>query len=74
LNGHRAIVPEESFARWILSRGDEREAVTVAVSVVLREVVGLGVSAAAGLGIALMYDIAARPFLQDGSLEPVFEE
>ncbi len=78
LSRHCAIVPgrtdEGSFARWTFSKGKDREAVMVPASVVLREGIGLAVTALGGAGIVMIYDIAARPFLEDGSLECILKD
>jgi DNA-binding transcriptional LysR family regulator len=75
---HCAIIPnrhdEDSFARWIFSKGEEREVVKLPASVMLREGVGLGVAAVGGVGLVAMYDIAARPFFKDGSLEWILQD
>jgi DNA-binding transcriptional LysR family regulator len=44
------------------------------VSVVLREGVGLAVTAIGGVGIVQMYDIAAYPFVEDGDLEAILRD
>ena len=46
----------------------------VPASVVLREGIGLAVTALGGAGIVMIYDIAARPFLEDGSLECILKD
>ncbi len=78
LSGHRAIIPgrrdEDSFSQWTFSKGNEHEIVTVPVGVVLREGVGLAVTAIGGAGIAQMYDIAAHPFVEDGNLEVILRD
>ena len=78
LNRHHAIIPgrrdEDSFAQWIFSKENERETVRVPVSVLLREGVGLAVTAVGGVGIARIYDIAAQPFIEDGSLEVILRD
>ena len=78
LNRHHAIIPgrrdEDSFAQWIFSKENERETVRVPVSVVLREGVGLAVTAVGGVGIARIYDIAAHPFIEDGGLEAILRD
>jgi LysR family transcriptional regulator for bpeEF and oprC len=75
---HHAIIPgrhdEDSFIRWTFSNGEDREVIKVPVRLVLREGVGLGVSAAGGVGIVRMYDVAVRPFIENGSLEPILPE
>jgi LysR family transcriptional regulator for bpeEF and oprC len=78
LAGHYAIVPghrhNEKYAKWTFTRGEEREVVSVPVRVVLLEGVGLGVTASGGVGVVQMYDIAARPFVDDGDLEPILQD
>jgi LysR family transcriptional regulator for bpeEF and oprC len=78
LSGHRAIIPGhrhgDTYARWTFSKGSEREVVSVPVSVVLREGVGLAVTAIGGVGIVQMYDIAAYPFVEDGDLEAILRD
>jgi LysR family transcriptional regulator for bpeEF and oprC len=75
---HGAIVPgrrdEASFARWTFSKGKDREVVRVPVSVVLREGVGLAVTALGGVGTVQIYDIAARPFIEEGGLEQILKD
>ena len=75
---HHAIIPgrhdEDSFIRWTFSNGADREVIKVPVRLVLREGVGLGVSAAGGVGIVRMYDVAVRQFIENGSLEPILPE
>jgi len=75
---HWAVVPnrydEESFARWTFSRGQEREVVKIPASVMLREGVGLGLAAVGGVGLVAMYDVAALPFIKDGSLEWILQD
>ncbi len=74
---YRAIIPgrldEESFANWTFSNRKKREIIKVPVRLVLHEGVGLAVSAVGGVGIVRMYDLAARPFTNDGSLEPILQ-
>ena len=78
LNGHRAIVPgyrhNDTYAKWTFTKGNQREIVTMPVAVVLREGVGLAVTAIAGVGFVQLYDIAARPFVDDGELEPILQD
>jgi LysR family transcriptional regulator for bpeEF and oprC len=78
LTGHCAIVPghrhDEKYAKWTFTRGEEREVVSVPVRVVLLEGVGLGVTASGGVGVVQMYDIAARPFVEDGDLELILQD
>ena len=78
LTGHRAIIPgrrdEDSFTQWSFAKGNTREIVSVPVGVSLREGVGLAVTAIGGVGIVRMYDIAARPFVEDGDLEAVLPD
>jgi LysR family transcriptional regulator for bpeEF and oprC len=78
LKHHHAIIPgrldEAAFTRWTFAKGNAREVVKVPVRVVLREGIGLGVTAVGGIGVVQMYDIAARPFIEDGSLEVVLED
>jgi len=75
---HRAIVPgrqdENSFARWRFFKGRKRETVSVPASLILVEGVGLGIAAVGGIGVVRMYDIAARPFIDDRTLEPVLQD
>jgi LysR family transcriptional regulator for bpeEF and oprC len=75
---HHAIIPgrhdEDSFIRWTFLNGEDREVIKVPVRLVLHEGVGLGVSAAGGVGIVRMYDVAVRPFIENGSLEPILPE
>ena len=74
---YRAIIPgrldEELFANWTFSNRKKREIIKVPVRLVLHEGVGLAVSAVGGVGIVRMYDLAARPFTNDGSLEPILQ-
>ena len=78
LSGHPAIVPgyrhNDTYAKWTFTKGSQREVVTVPVGVVLREGVGLGVTAAGGAGLVQLYDIAAHPFVDDGALEPILQD
>jgi LysR family transcriptional regulator for bpeEF and oprC len=78
LSGHHGIVPghrhEDTYARWTFFKGNQREVVTVPVGVVLREGVGLAVTAIGGVGIVQLFDIAARPFIEDGDLEPILQD
>jgi DNA-binding transcriptional LysR family regulator len=70
---HRAIIPgrsdEESFTRWSFARGAERAEVAVPVGLVVRDGIGLVDAAAGGIGVARIYDVSARPYLEAGSLE-----
>jgi LysR family transcriptional regulator for bpeEF and oprC len=78
LSGFGAIVPgyrqHDQYAKWTFTKGAERETVAVPVRVVLREGVGLALVAIGGAGVVQMYDIAARPFIDDGSLEPILRD
>jgi LysR family transcriptional regulator for bpeEF and oprC len=78
LSRHRAIIPgrldEDPFTRWTFTKEHDREDVNLPVALVLREGVGLGVSAAGGVGIVRIYDVAARPFIEDGDLEPILQD
>lgn len=78
LSEHRAIIPghrhDEKYAKWTFTKGAEREVVNVPVCVVLREGVGLAVTAIGGVGVVQMYDIAAHPFVDDGALELILQE
>jgi DNA-binding transcriptional LysR family regulator len=71
----RAIIPgrrdEDSFARWSFSRGGERIAVAVPAALVARDGIGLVDAAAGGVGIARIYDLSARPYLESKSLVPL---
>jgi len=78
LSAHVAIIPgrrdEDSFTRWRFHKGSEREVVAVPVRTVLCEGVGLGIAAAGGIGVVRIYDIAARPFIEDGTLQPILSD
>jgi LysR family transcriptional regulator, regulator for bpeEF and oprC len=78
LSAHRAIIPgrrdEESFAHWSFSRGKRREVVAVPVALVAREGIGLVDSAVGGVGIAQIYEIAARPHIDEGRLEAILTD
>ena len=75
---HRAVIPsrrdEESFARWTFTRGDEREVAAVPASLAARDGVGLVDAALGGVGIAQIYDLAARAALDAGLLEPLLTD
>jgi DNA-binding transcriptional LysR family regulator len=75
LRTHVAIIPgrrdEDSFVRWAFQKGSERENVAVPIRAVLSEGVGLGLTAAGGIGVVRIYDIAARPFIDEGTLQPI---
>ena len=78
LTRYCAIIPgrldEESFASWSFSNGKEKEIVNVPARLVLREGVGLAVSVIQGFGVVRMYDIAARPFVENNQLEPILQQ
>jgi DNA-binding transcriptional LysR family regulator len=78
LRAHVAIIPgrrdEDSFARWGFQKESERIDVAVPVRAVLSEGVGLGLTAAGGIGIVRIYDIAARPFIDEGTLQPILSD
>jgi LysR family transcriptional regulator, regulator for bpeEF and oprC len=78
LEKFRAIIPgrqdEESFVRWTFTMRRKRETVTVPICLVLREGIGLGLTALGGMGIVRLYDLAARPFIEAGTLEPILED
>jgi DNA-binding transcriptional LysR family regulator len=78
LRAHVAIIPgrrdEDSFARWGFQKESERVEVAVPVRAVLSEGVGLGLTAAGGIGIVRIYDVAARPFIDDGTLQPILSD
>ena len=44
------------------------------VRLVLREGVGLAISAMGGIGLLRIYDFAAKPFIADGSLEAILTD
>jgi LysR family transcriptional regulator for bpeEF and oprC len=44
------------------------------VRAVLSEGVGLGLTAAGGIGVVRIYDIAARPFIDEGTLRPILND
>jgi LysR family transcriptional regulator for bpeEF and oprC len=75
---YHAIIPgrldEESFANWTFSNGKKQEVVKVPARLVLHEGVGLAVSAAGGVALVRMYELAARPFLKEGTLEPILRD
>jgi LysR family transcriptional regulator, regulator for bpeEF and oprC len=78
LAAHRAIIPgrgdEESFARWSFARSADQEVVSVPVSLVVRDGVGLVDAAASGAGVGRIYEIAARRHLETGALVPLLTE
>jgi DNA-binding transcriptional LysR family regulator len=78
LTQHRAIVPgrrdEDSFARWSFARGSERAVVAVPVALMVRDGIGLVDAAVGSVGVARIYDVSARPYLDAGSLEQLLKD
>jgi DNA-binding transcriptional LysR family regulator len=78
LREHHAIIPgrrdEHSFARWVFTRGGEREAVAVPVGVVVRDGVGVTDALLGQAGIAQVYDIAAAHHIAARELEPIVQD
>ena len=75
---HRAVIPsrsdEGSFARWTFTQGDARDVVAVLASVAARDGVGLVEAAIGGIGVAQIYDLAARSALDAGLLKALFAD
>jgi LysR family transcriptional regulator, regulator for bpeEF and oprC len=74
----RAVIPgrhdEESFVRWTFTKGRKRETISVPVCLVLREGIGLGLTTLGGVGVVRLYDFAARPFIDAGTLVPILDD
>jgi DNA-binding transcriptional LysR family regulator len=73
LRRHRVIVPgrrdEALSVRWTFARRKAREIVAVGSAFIARDGIGLVDAALGGLGIARVYDLAARRHIADGRLE-----
>jgi LysR family transcriptional regulator, regulator for bpeEF and oprC len=78
LRAHRAIIPgrrdEVQFTRWSFTKGEDHVIVTVRAGIVFRDGIGLLDAATWGGGVLHIYDIAARPLIEAGSLEPILTD
>ena len=78
LRDHRAVIPgrrdEEPFTRWTFLKGSARQTVTLPVSMMVRDGVGLTDATIGGAGVAQIYDIAAHHHLESGELERILTD
>lgn len=78
LGEHRVVLPgrrdEDLSVRWTFVRRKDRAVVTVRPSLIARDGIGLVDATLGGAGIARVYDLAARAFVADGSLETVLPD
>jgi DNA-binding transcriptional LysR family regulator len=78
LTRYGAVIPgrrdEDSFAHWEFVRGVEHVDVDVPVVFVALDGIGIVDVAAAGIGVAKIYDLSATPLIQAGDLEIVLPD
>jgi LysR family transcriptional regulator, regulator for bpeEF and oprC len=78
LGSHAVIVSARrdspSFVHWTLSRGKETETVYAPARMICREGVHMHEACLSGAGISRMVELAARPYIAAGHLQPVLTD